>query len=327
MIIKQMNTIRTNLSPFDLYGDNEVALSKAFCYLISKDEIAFNSFINLIDNSINIKLKDAELIIEKHRKEGRTDIEIKSGTFHIIIECKIGKNKLKEQLEQYLKSFESVNKYMCFITQERESNIIKDKNIKYKFLSWFEIIENFENKKYSNNINIQEFIKYANRRYKMKSMNEILIQDLADSIEIDRFLNCNIYRRDITFGTPIYFAPYFTRSSKVEFEGILYISKVLGVLTINPTEIDDFKDDLKNYSDNIDLINKWISGVKLENNNQNVKYTFYFLDEAYKLRTPLEKDKGNEKGTGVGWISKLIPKNRTVSFIDFIKHIPELKNE
>jgi len=322
MIIKQKNTVKTILTPFDLYGNNEVALSKAFCYLISRDEIAFSTFIKMINKSLVIKLENSEIVIEKHRKEGRTDIEIKSDNLHIIIECKIGNNKLEKQLEQYLESFDSDNRYMCFITQERESNIVKDIKVKYSFLSWFDIIETFGEKKYCNNQNIKEFVQYANRRYRMKSMNEILIQDLASSNEIKRYLKHNVYRRDITFGTPLYFAPYFTRQSEVDYEGIKFISKVLGVLSITANDIDKFADDLKNFSNDKVLLDKWVNGVKLENDNQNTKYTFYFLDEAYELNTPLIKDKGNKKGTGQGWISKYIPKNRTVSFIDFIKHIP-----
>ncbi len=132
----------------------------------------------------------------------------------------------------------------------------------------------------------------------------------------------NLYRRDMTFGTPLYFAPYFTRG-KFKIEGIAYISKILGILTMEPNENTSLESDLNYFTKDKKLIGKWKEGIQFAPIQE--KLTFYFLDNPFEFNKPLLKDKGKHKGVGKGWISSKIPKNRTVSFIDLIKHIPELK--
>ena len=129
--------------------------------------------------------------------------------------------------------------------------------------------------------------------------------------------------RDQTFGTPIYFAPYFTRGATPR-EGICNISRILGILTLKPVEIQAFRTDLEGFSDDNTQVERWINGVIHGNDDPNIVLSYYFLDKPFEFTTPLLKDRGNHKGVGEGWISKFIPKNRCVSFIDFIKHIPEL---
>ncbi len=325
IIIKQKSTNKTYLSYYDLFGNNEIALTKALSYLISKDSRSYYELLKLLNinpKKFNLNYKEVEINVEKSRARNRTDIEIFSNSSHIIIECKIKTNRLNKQLVKYNVCFEHENKFMCFITQERDTNKLLDENICYIFLSWFDIINHFEDKKFLKNNNIQDFVHFANRRFKMKYLNEILIQDLSDEIEIKRFLNHNLYRRDVTFGTPLYFAPYFTQKSKKK-AGISYISKVLGVLTFKSEDINLIKEDLKNFTEDEELIKKWISGVSINQVNE-IKQTFYFLDKPYTFNKSIMKDKGKFKGVGKDWISSRITKNRTVSFIDFIKHIPEL---
>ena len=48
MIIKSFNTQKTTLSQFDLLGQDEVALSKAFAYLIGYDSDCYFEFLKFI---------------------------------------------------------------------------------------------------------------------------------------------------------------------------------------------------------------------------------------------------------------------------------------
>ena len=132
------------------------------------------------------------------------------------------------------------------------------------------------------------------------------------------YLQNNLYRRDETAGGPLYFAPYFTRKSNQE-EGISFISRVLGILVINSKEIINYKDDLLTYSNNNpDLVKKWLKGI---NGDADKIFTYYFLDDPVQLKKVLKKDPSKSKGRGKNWISAMIPKNRCVSFEDFIKQM------
>ena len=73
----------------------------------------------------------------------------------------------------------------------------------------------------------------------MKKQKEILVQDVGNE-EDDRFTNFYVYRRDKISGTPLYFAPYFTKSSN-QPEGISHLSKVLGQL--DNYSVDDILND------------------------------------------------------------------------------------
>lgn len=331
MKLKRIETFKTTYSTLDLLGSDEVALSKAFAHLLASDSDCYFHFLRFIGLKIrntqeNYRLTTIET--EKKRKEGRTDIELKQeNKYHIIIECKIRKGKVQKQRTQYLTSFDknAPQKIICFLTQERDTNKqIKD-GITIKNTSWLEIIELFNNKNLIVKPIITDFLKFATKNYKMKELKEILIQNLSDQIEIIRFNEFSIYRRNQTFGTPIYFAPYFTRSSG-QIEGITKLSKILGILTFKPEDIENFRSDLEVFSDNIIVINKWMEGIRHGNDNPNIIYTYYFLDEPLTFKTPLKKDGGRKKGRGKNWIAAMIPSNRCVSFTDFIKHIPELIN-
>jgi hypothetical protein len=61
-----------------------------------------------------------------------------------------------------------------------------------------------------------------------------------------------------------------------------------------------------------------MNGIKLDNDNKQTLYTFYFLDEPLSFKSPLKKDGGIKKGLGENWIAANNPRNRCVSFTDFI---------
>ncbi len=158
----------------------------------------------------------------------------------------------------------------------------------------------------------------------MKKTREILIQNLGDTVEIELFEKYNLYRRDKTLGEPLYFAPCFTADSD-KTTGISYLSKVLGVLTFRRSEFENIIHELDIFTDDKAQKDNWIKGVQIEGNftPAEIEQTFYFLDEPIKFATPLVKDFENSRG----WIGKRIPKNRIVSFIDFLKHIPEIMDK
>lgn len=330
MIIKNENTERTNLSFFDLLGNDEVALSKAFSYVLASDQdcyFKFLKFLGVRKKRNNSSYYTVAINTEKIRNEGRTDIELVSeNDYHIIIECKIKKGKVLQQRTQYLTAFnEGANtKLLVFLTQERDTNKQIQDNITIKNTSWLEIIELYNTRQFTGKKIVADFLDFATKNYKMNQLKEILIQDLGDRSEIERFENYRVYRRNETFGTPIYFSPYFTRNSGKQ-EGINTLSKILGILTLKPKDIDHFKSDLENFSKDREKVAKWIAGVNHGNDKSNNVYTYYFLDNPYQFTLPLRKDGGIEKGRGKNWIAGKIPQNRCVSFIDFIKHIPELK--
>ncbi|MCK6639650.1 MAG: hypothetical protein L6Q81_06150 [Bacteroidia bacterium] len=329
MIIKSANSSKTGLSYLDLLGSDEVALAKAFSYLISSDKDCYFGLLKFLGIRQKNSAKNfylAEISTEKKRAEGRTDIEIYyKGQFHVIIECKIRKGKVQKQRTQYLNCFNKDSKVnvLCFITQERDTNKQVRNNIVIKNTSWFEVIELYNKKKYINKPIANTFMKFATKNYKMNQLKEILIQDLKEKTEIERFEKYGIYRRDETFGSPIYFAPYYTRSASVK-EGITYLSKILGILTLKQGDIDDFTTDLESFANDATQVNNWIQGVKHGNDKKSTVYTYYFLDAPYSFKSPLRKDGGIKKGRGKNWIAAKIPPNRCVSFIDFVKHIPEL---
>lgn len=329
MILKRPETQKTTYNLLDLLGTDEVALSKAFAYLLASDSDSYFHFLRFLGIQIKNTItnyKCASITTEKSRTEGRTDIELShEGKYHIIIECKIGKGKALIQRTQYLTAFNdnAIKKVLCILTQERDTNRQIEKDIVIRNTSWLEIIELFNNKNFTHKPIVSDFLKFATKNYKMRELKEILIQDLSDPTEIQRFKEYGIYRRYQTFGTPIYFAPYFNRGSG-ETEGITKLSRILGILTFKPNDIENFRSDLESFSTNKTTVDKWMSGIQLGNDNKDFIYTYYFLDEPLTFKTPLKKDGGREKGRGKDWIAAMIPPNRCVSFTDLIKHIPEL---
>lgn len=329
MILKRVETHKTSYNLLDLLGTDENALSKAFAFLLATDKDCYFQFLQHLDirvKNTEINYKQSTITIQKKRKEGITDIEItQSDKYHIIVECKIRKGKVDKQRTQYLPSFNknAQHKLLCILTQERDTNKQIEDDVTIRNTSWLEIIELYNNKHFLHKQIASDFLKFATKNYKMRELKEILIQGLGDQTEIKRFNDYRVYRRDQTFGTPIYFAPYFNRGSG-QIEGITKLSKILGILTFKPGDVENYRSDLESFSKDKNIVDTWMKGIKLGKDNKNTVYTYYFLDEPLTFTKPLKKDGGIKKGRGKNWIAANIPRNRCVSFTDFIKHIPEL---
>ncbi len=328
MEIKKTGTPKSVISLFDLLGNDETALSKAFAFVLGKEKDALKDFLKFIGVTKRITdkvFRQVRITTEYSRIEGRTDIEIEIGTdTHIIIEAKVRKNRVRQQRTQYLTAFnESAReKVLVFLTQERDSNKQIAKDVKIINTSWLDVTGLYDQKKFIDNALVFQFLRYVSKNYKMNEQKEILIQDLSDETELKRYRQHNLYRRDQTFGTPLYFAPYFTRSAnQPEGEGISYLSKILGVLTIVPNEIDNYEIDLRRFKNDDEIVDKWIKGVKLNSAEITDSLTYYFLDEPVTINENLLKDGGNKKGRGKNWIAAMIPKNRCVTFEEFVRRM------
>ena len=177
----------------------------------------------------------------------------------------------------------------------------------------------------------------------MNYIKEILIQDLGlYKIGLKRYFLYNTYQRDKTLGIPLYFSPHITNIGIknlgeiqelesvfqfINFPGIWTISKVIKVLTFDPSkneqlliakeelkgEIKRFENEIKNCDN---LLEKWING--LTEIKEEGESTYYFLEDPIFLKRPLTKN--NDKG----WINFIINKNRNVKFNDFIYQLNKL---
>lgn len=329
MRMKQEGYKGTTRNLFDLLGKDETGLSKAFAYLLASERSILYRFlreIGIAANNTESNFVATSIEVERVRDEGRTDIEIRqAGKFHVIVECKVGKNRIAQQRTQYLNCFdEAPQKALCFITQERDNNLEVSNDICIHYKGWLDIIDLLEPKDFEIN-HIKEFASYATRSFKMRDQKEVLIQDLSDHKEIRRYENNNIYRRNKTFGSPLYFAPYFTRSAQkagsTNQEGITSLSKVLGVLTVKPENVISFEDELLDFANgNKELVAKWLNGIETDTQDFS---TYYFLADPVRWNKPLLKDGGREVGRGKNWIAAMIPPNRCVTFEEFTKRIVE----
>lgn len=328
MEIKKTGSPKSVISLFDLLGNDETALSKAFAFILGKEKDALKDFLKFIGVKKRITdriFRQVRITTEYSRNEGRTDIEIEIGTEnHIIIEAKVRKNRVRQQRTQYLTAFNesAKEKVLVFLTQERDSNKQIAQDVKIINTSWLDVTGVYDQKKFIDNELVFQFLRYVSKNYKMNEQKEILIQDLSDETELKRYRQHNLYRRDQTFGTPLYFAPYFTRSAnQPEGEGISYLSKILGVLTLIPNEIDNYEIDLRRFKNDNEIVDKWIQGVKLNSAEITDSLTYYFLDDPVMINENLLKDGGNKEGRGKNWIAAMIPKNRCVTFEEFVRRM------
>ncbi len=330
MIIKPEGIENYSINQFYLLGYDETGLSKAFAYILSKRPeflFTFLRFIGLTIKNTPNRFRNISIQIEKKREQGRTDIEILSKNyFHVIIECKVKSNKIEKQREQYLDAFSDVpNKILCILTQTNDYKLKMNEQIEIVNIGWNDVDSLIEDKLFEEDSLMNEFQNYLRRGYNLRNQKEILIQDVGNSIELKKFKKSNLYRRDKIFGSPLYFAPYFTRNSG-EKEGITYLSKIVGIISAKPHEIIAFKDDLSTFAgEKQHLIDKWLSGVKLD--SEDSIFTYFFLDDPVILPTPLMKDGGNKKGRGKDWIAAMIPKNRCVSFEEFTKRLVSMARQ
>jgi len=330
MELKRKSTTKSSYSYLDLLGKNEQAIAKAFAHLLAIEPKCYFTFLRFIGLKANYSEKNyynASIHIEKKRKEGRTDIEIsRSDKYHIIIECKIRKGKARGQRTQYLTAFNprAKAKILCLLTEERDTNQIIPDGVIVKNITWLDVIGIFSRKDFMIGTEVEAFLKFTTKNFKMKEVKEILIQDLKGE-EIARYENYCIYRRDVQYGAPLYFSPYYTRVKGIK-EGISSLSKILGIITMMKSEIDNYKSDIESFSEDNDQVKNWIEGVKFGEDDPNSLHTYYFLDNPYIFKNPLKKAGGKNGGTGQNWIIKNISPNRCVTFLDFIKHIPELQS-
>lgn len=330
MILKNTNANESPYNYFDILGNDENALSKAFSYLISIDKDCFFCFIKLLgiklSNSL-LNFSKFRIEIQRKREAGITDIEITDEEkIHIIVECKIKQGKVRRQRTQYNKEFtKNCGKYLCLLTEVYDSNIQMEGDVKVITLSWYDIITVFNTKDFLSKEIVVNFIKFAERNYKMNNIKEILIQGLSNDEEEKRYNDYCIYRRKLTFGSPLYFAPYFSKMKYKNNYGIKSLSKILGIITATTSDIVNYVSEFEKFTDDKALIKKWKSGIKLNNTKKDqTLYTYYFLRKEMDFKSPLIKDGGIEKGRGKNWIAANIPQNRCVSFSEFLKHIPEL---
>lgn len=345
-IIKQSGTLKNQSNFFYLFGEKETNLTKAFAYVLASNRILLFSFLRSMAiqvNNTDANFRSIEIRTEKsYKEEGRTDIEIKlPGTFHLIIEAKIGNNRVLGQYNQYIPVLESSLepvKVMCFISQINEHRHTNTPGIVVKNINWLSVDSMLEDEKVLQDQLVRNFQKYLRRFFKMKTQKEILIQDLGVESEILKYRNNNMYRRDVIFGSPLYFCPYFSRASnQLEGEGASYISRVLGIISSKITDIDaqSIRDDLQIFCQDFEqekqteLLQKWTAGIdkyiseeqKLPEEEKGKDYSFYFLDNPVRLPGKALKDFGKQPGRGRDWIAAMIPKNRCVSFTDLLTHL------
>lgn len=144
--------MKTLNSIFDIGGNDEKALTKAFGVILRRDKTLFNKFLSSsvpkLYNRLKISKKDFDAAIfsfEKRDSHGRTDIEIKYGKAHLIIESKIGTNEVKlEQAERYATRLEeAAAEIRVFIFLTEIGNLSIDKQFKKSYpkisfanLSW-----------------------------------------------------------------------------------------------------------------------------------------------------------------------------------------------
>ncbi len=335
MILKNADCAASHLTPLDLLGGDETALSKAFAYVLAKDQKALFTFLHFIGipaYNTPTNYLETKVEIEHSRPEGRTDIELlKTGTFHVIIECKVNKGRVANQRTQYLHCFKKGFPYrvMCFITQERDTNKQKQSGIITRHFSWLDILDVFESARLQSNPITRQFMSYAIRTHKMKAQKEVLVQDLSKPIELKRYKDYGVYQRGVTFGTPLYFAPYFTRNVEASTaRGMKYLSPILGVLTLKPSEIEEYLTDMQSFSEDSTQVKKWRQGVMLGTiKHKKTEHTFYFLGNPVELPNPLLKDGTIKKGRGKNWIAGMIPKNRCVTFAEIIRRLKSNKRK
>ncbi|MBI5638224.1 MAG: hypothetical protein HZA03_09675 [Nitrospinae bacterium] len=331
MIIKNAGYDRSHLTNFDLLGSDEVGLSKAFAYTLGHEPKFLYKFLRFIGLKVKFNLgnfQQVEISTEKVVKEGRIDINIyRKKTFQVIIECKVRKNRIGKQKTQYLSAFEKDAKHriLCFIAQENSSRKSSSGNIRVVDLTWSDVLSAFDEKSFWDNQIAGNFFRFALRGFAMRSRKEILVQDLGRAEEVRKFYECLVYRRNVIFGNPQYFAPHFTRSAKQEKgEGIPCVARILGILTVAPRNIGQFKTDLMRFAEEKgnkapECVERWMDGVKKDKGAK--EYTYFFLDEPVYLKVPLKKDGTIKPGRGKNWIAAAIPPNRCVTFEEFLRRI------
>jgi len=324
--IKPTGFTEYSINPFYLYGFTETGLTKAFAFTLSRNPNLLFRFLRLcgVKKKKSVEaFRQISIEIERKRHEGRTDVEIAlEGDFHLIVEAKVGRNKIGLQRSQYLTSFLDVpQKALCVLTQTNDYKMTSEQNVVVSNVGWIDVDRLIDDPKLLEDPIVRDFQNYLRRGYKLRDQKEILVQDLSDTKEMTKFRDHRIYRRETIFGSPLYFAPYFTRAAaQPEGEGISFLSKVMGIISCKPGEVATFRDALKEFSeDDSSVADRWLKGCGMDNEDE--VFTYFFLAEATKLPRPLLKDGGKNVGRGKDWIAAQIPPNRCVTFEEFVKRM------
>ena len=168
MIIKEAGFSKTILNRFDLLGNDEKALSKAFAFLIASEHEALFDFLRYLGIKIRYtkeNFKNISIATEYKRNEGRIDIEIKhSNWFQIFIESKVKKNKVIKTKNSIFNAFvQNIEKFLCFITQERDHNKQIAKVLSIHYLGWEDINLMFDTKYWQTKPLMKEYLTFFNK--------------------------------------------------------------------------------------------------------------------------------------------------------------------
>lgn len=187
MVVKKEGYSGSVLTLFDLINCNnyEVALTKSLAFILSKNSKALFKYLHYIGisnrNTLN-NFNRIQIEIEHSRNGGRTDIEIKlCSKFHVIIEAKVRNNPgTTAQLNRYIEHLDNgcEKKVLCFISQYRDSNLLKNENVDIVVISWLDIINLLDDKELKDDKLINEFMRYAMKKFKIHEQKEIFVQDV-----------------------------------------------------------------------------------------------------------------------------------------------------
>ena len=343
MKIKEKDQKNSLHNLFDIADSTkkETNLSKIIAYLVSKHSTVFEKFLEAIDIKLESSrddcLKSAVIEIEKsfkkeisgQYKRGRTDIEIEftdnNKKYYIIVECKVSSNKAtSEQYINYqhlLLKKNAHQKYFVFLTHQSGINLLeKNTDIKVidlnwrKLISYFSSIEVFSSTETEAELN--DFLNYYERRYGMSNQKEILVQDLSEADQVEKY-KYGLYRRDKVKGSPLYFAPYFT--NKTDDPGLGSISKILGIITIQNIKWENVKPTCERFLENASYktdekqrhLERWKKAVEFKDDTlkKDIEATYYFLDDITPIQPRLKKG---------GKLLSQIPKNNTITFAELL---------
>jgi hypothetical protein len=196
----------------------------------------------------------------------------------------------------------------------------KNTDIKVIDLNWRKLISDFSSievfSSTETEAELNDFLNYYERRYGMSNQKEILVQDLSEPDQIEKY-KYGLYRRDKVKGSPLYFAPYFT--NKTDDPGLGSISKILGIITTQNIEWQNVKPTCERFLENASYkkdekkrhLERWEKAVnsKDETLKKDIEATYYFLDDMTPIQPRLKKG---------GKLLSQIPKNYTITFAELL---------
>lgn len=125
----------------------------------------------------------------------------------------------------------------------------------------------------------------------MTSQKEISIRTLDTPTERERYENCYVFRQDGDREILPYFAVSYPG------EGILFVSKILGQLSLTPKEASDtalLKEQLEPFAQQAftehpeEIMRKWLAGLRLpQDTDGEAPVNYVFLDKPLTLPIPI----------------------------------------